>query len=218
MAEQWYRNSLDESDGIPASVGTVAVVGIVWSSLVFVHSAMKNRYSYKKIRLCTEVAAASCLVSCVLVLVHQQSPSRKSNAIISELLVTGLLNWFSQLADNLVFYLGYAAASRSVPRWKQVFAGVYTIVVMSISWVTTYTVNPLIVDTNSDAYTANFFVPGQLIYTWGNVLYNLYFTIEFSQILYRVHALGSKQYSKAAQIISVKCIIHFFSRYLTLLI
>ena len=216
MVEQWYRNSLDESEGIPPSVGTVAVAGIVWSSLVFVHSAMKNRYSYKKIRLCTEVAAASCLTSCILVLVHQQSPSLKSNAVISELLVTGLLNWFSQLADNLVFYLGYAAASRSVPRWKQVLVGVYIIVVMSIPWMTTYTVNPLIVDTNSDSYTTNFFIPGQLIYTWGNVLYNLYFTIEFTQILYRVHVQGSKQYSKAAQIISVKCIIHFFSRFGTL--
>ena len=90
--------------------------------------------------------------------------------------------------------------------------GVYIIVVMSISWMTTYTVNPLIVDTNSDAYTARFFIPGQLVYTWGNILYDLYFTIEFCQIVYRVHVLGSKQYSRAAQIISVKCIVHFFSR------
>ena len=213
MVAHWYRNSLDESEGIPSSLGAVAVVGTVWSSLVFAHSAVKNRLSFKRVRVCTEVAAASCLTSCILVLANQSHPSRKSNAIISELLITGLLNWFSQVADNLVFYLGYAAATHSVPKWKQIFVAVYIIVVLSISWMTTYTVNPFFVNTNSETYTRNFFIPGQLVYTWGNVLYNFYFTIEFTLILYRVHVQGRKQYSKAAQIISIKCIIHFFSRY-----
>jgi hypothetical protein len=113
--------------------------------------------------------------------------------------------------DNAMFYLGYAAATMYVPRWKKIAVAVYTFTVMTL-WMTTYTVNPLAVDTNSTEYLDTFYTVSLLIYTWGNVIYNIYFTIEFIIILYRVYHMQSKQYSKTAIAIAQKCILHCLSR------
>lgn len=208
----WFDNSQDEVNDIPSSLREVAIAGVVLSTAVMAHGFMKSGLKFKPVRRCTDIAALSTWISSILVLIHLQSPNKKSNAIICELMVTGLLNWFTQLADNAVFYLGYAAATHNVSRWKLWLVVAYTIVVMSISWMPTYTINPLFVDTNTSAYFNSYFTPGQLTYTWGNVVYNLYFTGEFAMILYKVHFGQNKQYSKAAQIVSIKCILHFFTR------
>ena len=208
----WFDNSQDESEDIPTSLPVVAIVGVVLSTLVLAHGFAKSRLKFKPVRICTDIAAMSTLISSILVLIHMQSPNKKSNAVICELMVTGLLNWFTQLADNTVFYLGYAAATHNVAKWKLWVVIAYGVVVMSISWMPTYTINPVFVDTNSTAYFNAYYTPGQLIYTWGNVLYNLYFTGEFAIILYKVYYLKIKQYSQAAQIVSIKCILHFFTR------
>lgn len=139
-------------------------------------------------------------------------PSRITNAVINELMVTGILNWFCQVSDNAIFYLGYAACTQFVPKWKTYAVLAYVFVVMSILWVPTYCINPFITDTNSTDYIEIYYTPGLLIYTWGNILYNGYFTVEFILILYRVHVLKAKEYSSAAQVMSIKCIIHFFGR------
>jgi hypothetical protein len=121
------------------------------------------------------------------------------------------MNWFTQIADNHIFYLGYKAATHIVPKWKSIAVRAYIAIIMSASWVLTYTICPFFVDTNSEAFTNYYYTPGRLLYTWGSVLYNFYFTIEFVMIMYRVKVLGSKQHSLPAQIISIKCIVHFFT-------
>jgi hypothetical protein len=196
----------------PEYVDTVAIVGLVVSSFVLVHSCIKNKMTFKPVRILTEISAVCTLVCCALSLYEGQYPSLLNNAIISELLITGLLNWFTQIADNLIFYLRYAAAMRKIPLWKKVAVGVYIFVVMTISWTPTYTFCPLFTDTNNEEFITTYTTPGLLLYTWGNVLYNFVFTDEFVRILYRVHYMGSKQYSAAAQIISVKCILHCLLR------
>lgn len=139
--------------------------------------------------------------------------SKTGNAVMNNFLVTGILNWFCQVADNLVFYYGYKAATNDVPKWKTICVFTYIAIVMSASWLPTFTINPFYADTSSLNYIKYYYTPGQLIYTWGNVLYNALFTIEFVKILYKVHIQKCSQYSKPARIISMKCCIHFFSRY-----
>jgi hypothetical protein len=208
----YITNSLDERDLAPDYVDTLAIVGLVVSSIVLVHSWFKNKLVFKPVRILTEISAVCTLICCALSLYEGQTPSPLNNAVISQLLITGLLNWMTQVADNLIFYLRYAAAMRKVPLWKKVAVGAYIFIVMTISWTPTYTFCPLFTDTNDVDFAATYTTPGLLIYTWGNVLYNFVFTDEFVRILYRVHYLESKQYSAAAQNISIKCILHCFLR------
>ena len=212
MVSTWENYSRNEGDFVPSNIWEVAIVGIVMSAYVLAHSGWKNRSTFKAVRVCTETCSLCCLLSCILTLVRRTSPTSLGTAIIDDLLISGLLNWTCQLSDHIMFYLGFAAAKRYVHSWKKNLAIAYVAVVLSLSWVPTYTLCPFFVDTNSAVFTADYFVPGRLVLVWGKIAYNLVFSYEFVQILYRVHVKKSKQYSSTAQAISVKYIIHFFTR------
>ena len=213
MTVSWGANSRAEAGLVPGSVWVAALVGVVLSAYVLAHSGWKNRLTFKAVRLCTETCALCCLLASILVLVNQlRLHSALSSAVIDDLFVTGLLSWACQLSDHAMFYLGFAAAKRFVHKWKKYSAIAYVVVVLSLSWVPTYTICPFFVDTNSDAFTNGYFTPGRLVLVWGKIAYNLTLSFEFVQILYRVHVKKSKQYSPTARAVSLKYVIHFFTR------
>ena len=214
MTISWRANSREEASHVPGNIWAVAVVGVLMSVYILAHSGWKNRLTFKAVRLCTETCTLCCLLSSILVLINQLGPHSPLNSVlIDDLLVTGLLSWVCQLSDHAMFYLGFAAAKRFVHKWKKYSAIAYVIVVLSLSWVPTFAICPFFVDTNSDAFTNGYFIPGQLLLVWGKIAYNLTLSYDFVQILYRVHVKKSKQYSSTAQAVSLKYIIHLFTRY-----
>ena len=113
MTISWRANSREEASHVPGNVWEVAVVGVLMSVYILVHSGWKNRLTFKAVRLCTETCTFCCLLSSILVLINQLGPhSPLSSALIDDLLVTGLLSWVCQLSDHTMFYLGFAAAKR----------------------------------------------------------------------------------------------------------
>lgn len=106
-------------------------------------------------------------------------PSKAGNAIINNFLVEGTLNWFCQIADNLIFYYAYKAATNKVPLWKRILIDAYILLILSVSWLPTYTINSFYIDTNSEDYTRNFislvnwYTPGEACYMAEFLLLNL---------------------------------------------
>ena len=102
--------SLYEEPRISSHLSNVAIIGIN-SIIILAHSWYRNkRMVFKRVWICTEIPAACTLLSCILCLINAQASTKMSNAVIYELLVTGLLNWVTQLCDNAIFFYGYAAA------------------------------------------------------------------------------------------------------------
>ena len=212
MTVAWRANSRDEASHVPPNLWVVAIVGILMSVYILAHSGWKNRLTFKAVRICTETCTLCCFISSIIILVNRSVNSPLSSAIIDDLFVTGLLNWVCQLSDHAMFYLGFAAAKRYVHAWKKYSAIAYVVVVLSLTWVPTYTICPFFVDTNSDTFVNGYYMAGRLTLVWGKIVYNMVLSYEFVQILYRVYVKKSKQYSSAAQAISIKYIIHFFTR------
>jgi hypothetical protein len=69
----------------------------------------------------------------------------------------------------------------------------------------------------SNLFVQKYVDNGVTITTYANILYNLWFSIEFGKIIYYYHK-NDKKISKLTYTISVKCIIHCFTSNLGLLI
>ena len=128
------------------------------------------------------------------------------------LFIVGYGNYVVQICDNSIFYFGYKALHNNIITNKfSIFCVMYTIVFMSLSWLPIYVILPYVnVDATSEViqlYVNN----GTNIYTYSNILYNAFLTIEFLKIVYYFHHHENNNISQITYTVAVKCIIHCFT-------
>lgn len=87
----------------------------------------------------------------------------------------------------------------------------YVIVVLSLTWLPTYTVVPFFYDVNSSEFIQVFSITLKF-YSWGTFVYNLIFTYYYMEILYQIHFCGSTQFSREVTTLCYKTLIHFLIR------
>ena len=120
-------------------------------------------------------------------------------------------NYIVQLCDNSIFYFGYRAMHKNTitNRFTYLCAS-YTIIFMSLSWLPLYLILPYVESDSSSVFIQIYVNNATNIYTYSNIAYNLFFTVEFAKILYYYH-YNEKNISLTTYIISVKCTIHCFT-------
>ena len=120
-------------------------------------------------------------------------------------------NYIVQICDNSIFYFGYKALHKNtITRKFTLLFVVYTIIFMSLSWLPIYIIIPYIDIDETNVFIQIYVNNGTNIYTYSNILFNLFFTIEFTKIVYYFRN-NKKHISQTTYIIAVKCITHCFT-------
>jgi hypothetical protein len=120
-------------------------------------------------------------------------------------------NYIVQLCDNSIFYFGYRALHKNTITNRFTYLCLsYTIIFMSLSWLPIYLILPYIESDSSSVFIQIYENNATNIYTYSNIAYNLFFTVEFTKIIY-YYQHNEKNISLTTYIIAVKCIIHCFT-------
>ena len=97
--------------------------------------------------------------------------------------------------------------------FEAVVTTLYIVFVLFLPFFAPVTFIPLIVNENTDDYNTRIGLPLLWGYTYGYVLYNLYFTLIFMRVLLRSCFDKKAFYPPIARDICFRCILHFFIRY-----
>ena len=134
------------------------------------------------------------------------------------LFIIGYGNYIVQLCDNSIFYFAYKSLHKKTITSKFTYLCLlYIFVFMTLSWLPIYVIVPYVNNTKSNLFVKIYVDNGLTITTYANILYNLYFSLEFIKIIYFYHK-NNKNISQITYTVSVKCIIHCFSSNIGLLI
>jgi len=168
----------------------------------------KKRHSWHFVRASTDISAVAALFGAVMVLMCRESPNVVKTAICWDFLYNGFSVATVQLCDNYMFFNRFKAV-QEVPNWKAYLMQSYVWIVMTLTWLPAYTLLPYFYDTNSGAFGR---INSLFLYVqgYGGVLYNFYFTYEFTLFLYRGASGHSSRYLRHKRI-AVKSIIHCFT-------
>jgi len=117
-------------------------------------------------------------------------------------------NYIVQVCDNSIFILGYRALHKKTITNRFIVAYViYIVIFMSLSWLPIYIILPYVSVDETNSFIQIYMQNGTNIYSYANILYNLYFTVEFIKIIYFYHR-NLYNTSQSTYIIAVKCLIH----------
>jgi len=216
---QWAKNSLalDRSQLGPGVWFTVFLIAFL-SIGIIIHSFLINRTNWKRrgwhfVRACTEVSSFAALLSCLLIVLSTIHPNLAKTALCYDFLYGGVAFAVIQLCDNYLCVNRYRAVVRNIPRYKMLTINLYIIIVLTATWLPTYTVVPFFYNTNSNTFWE---VYNKLlkIQGWGAVLFNFYFTLKFVVFLNRATPRNEGNISNRvfrSKILAMKSIVHCFT-------
>ena len=225
MGAVWITNSF----GYTPELFTVEFCGITYASivvggLILIHGLFLHGSKYNSVRIQTDLASASAMISGLLLfpLKTYPDPYNSQTLLIYDFFYLGLFPLVIQLCDNYMFYSRLIAISK-VPNWKRYVFHIYVIIILSTTWFPVYSIIPFFYNTNETLFISYYFITLS-VQVWGTVAYNFYFTMEFSKILHSINS-GKASKTDALQrtarlrtIISIKSIIHCMSSSLASLI
>ena len=183
----WIENNL-YFDVVVMDVNFLAVTyaTIILSVFILYHSyQMHNGYRYTSIRLQTEGAALSALLASILFLIYKQTPSVLTSTVLVGFFSNGLLNLFILLCDGYMFYYRLRAVIK-VPKWKRNLVHSYIWICIVLPWFPAYNVLPSFFNLNNPEFIKAYFISSTMV-TANIVLYNVYITFEFTQILLSIY-------------------------------
>ena len=214
-----YSTDLFTEDYCGITYASVALGGLILIHGIFIHGR-----KYNSVRIQTDLASASAVISGLLFfpLKIYENPYSSQSLLIFDFFYVGFFPLVIQLCDNYMFYSRLMAVSK-VPAWKRYAMHLYVILILSATWFPMYSIVPFFYDTNNAAIVENYFITLS-VQVWGTVAYNFYFTIEFAIILRNINSGKAsqtdtlKKSSKLRAIISIKSIIHCMASSLASLI
>ena len=192
----WLRNSagaqVGNVDGIYTINGEITDlstfyalcwVNVIVGSAIIIHSFSLHgsKYTNASVRIQTEIGAFFAVISAVVALEAVKHPTRMYWALLYDLCYNGIFAAIVQLCDNYMFYYRLIAVVR-LPLWYRVLINVYIWVVLIFTWLPAFTIVPFFYNENSEAFFSVYIITWA-IDTWGNILYNLYFSVHFIIIL-----------------------------------
>lgn len=118
----------------------------------------------------------------------------------------GVINLTIQLTDNYMFWYRYMAVVPKVSFLQKVAVHAWVGLVMC-PWVITNFPMPLFLDVNDKYYMGIDYVLN-VIYAFGQIAFNLYFSYEFGLILYNLAYDPECKYSRAAGVVAIKTLLH----------
>ena len=158
-------------------------VNIFVCSIIIIHSFSLHglKYTNASVRIQTEIGAFFAVMSAVVAFEAVKHPTRMYWALLYDLCYNGIFAAIIQLCDNYMFYYRLINVVR-LPLWYRVLINVYIWVVLICTWLPAPTIVPFFVDCNTESST-NLYIITWSIMSWGNILYNLYFSVHFIFIL-----------------------------------
>jgi len=163
----------------------IVSVGVVVHSY-FIHRGKKNwKRRWPTTRIFADLSACASFFGFFMCVIAYYHPSMTAAAVCYDLLWLALLNLIIQLCDNYAF-LNRFLAVQTVSKWKRYSIQCYIWVIMVCPWIFPWTVIQFFMDTNTLAFwdVANNF---RYINNYGSLLFNCYFTYEFSKVIYEVN-------------------------------
>ena len=162
---------------------TLCWVNIAVCGAILIHSFWLHRWKYSNasVRVQTEIGAFFAIMSAVVALEAIKHPTREYWALLFDLCYNGIFSAIIQLCDNYMFYFRLVAVVR-LPLWYRVLINLYIWLVLICTWLPAQTIVPFFYDTNSTTFNTVYTIT-LAIDSWGNVLYNFYFSVHFLLIL-----------------------------------
>ena len=162
---------------------TLCWVNIAVCGAIILHSFWLHglKYSNTSVRIQTEVGALFAILSAIVALQAIKHPTRLYWSLLFDLCYNGIFSAVIQLCDNYMFYFRLVAVVR-LPRWYRMLINFYIWLVLICTWLPAQTIVPFFYNTNSITFNSIYTVT-LAIDSWGNVLYNFYFSVYFLFIL-----------------------------------
>lgn len=132
-------------------------------------------------RIQTEVGALALFISSILVLLTTTNPTALKTVVIYDFFFCGVLNLTIQLCETFMFYSRYRAICR-IPNFTRYQIHCFIWILCVLPRFPAYNIVPAFYNTNSDLFTYAFNISNACS-TACIVLYNFYFTLQFSKIL-----------------------------------
>jgi len=223
MGNQWVKNSLS-LDMIPSTGVRLGLVILGCNLGILIHSHYINKEKKKLtfVQQSTNTCATASVLGAVAVIITGFSGENfVITATFYDLLFSGF--WATAaICDMYMFWERFMSVDKNCPMWKNFTLQAY-IWMTQVMWILAYSLLPFYCDTNTESFWK---VYGHFSVASGYLvlLYNLYFTLEFSFVLYkaalRTAAIAprtgravrrSSCAAKRAKIVAIKSIIHCIS-------
>jgi len=216
MGNQWVKNSLS-LDMIPSTGVYVGIVMLGCNVGILIHSRHINKEKKKRcfVQLNTDTCATASMLGAVAVLVTGFFGNNVViAAIFYDFLFSGL--WaIAAICDMYMFWERFMAVNKNCPKWKKYTLQAY-IWMTQLMWIPAYSFLPFFCDTNTESFW-NVYGQFSVVSGYLVLVYNLYFTLEFSFVLYKVVSKTAATTAttpfaaKRVKIVSIKSIIHCIS-------
>lgn len=194
----WIENNLHfDAVMIDRNFLAVTYAIIILSVFILCHSyQMHHGYRYTSIRLQTEGSALSALLASILFLVYKQTPNALTSAVIVDFFSNGLLNLSILLCDAYMFYYRLRAVIK-VPKWKRNLVHCYIWICIVLPWFPAYNILPSFLNLNDPQFIKAYFISSTIV-SANIVLYNVYITLEFTQILFSIYKPGAERSTRVS--------------------
>ncbi len=154
----------------------------VVAAMILIHSFFSHREkNYSSMRIQTEIGALALFISSILVLLITTNPTALKTVLMYDFFFCGILNLTIQLCDTYMFYSRYRSVCR-ISNSTSYRIHCYIWLCCVLPRFPAYNIVPAFYDTNSHTFAYAFYIANACSTTC-IVLYNFYFTVQFSKIL-----------------------------------
>ena len=196
--------------------------------IIFLHSWYINGTKYRRVRICTDVAAITTVIQMAcylgfgkycpatldepLVKISGGGCSYESSAIVLNVVSLSIAGCLNQICDNYIVFNRYAVIVQQVSFRHKYFASIYVVFFLYLSWWPFYTLVPFFINLNSvEALLLIYYCAVYMLFV-PYVLYNLFYTALVIKKLkeFMKHSTISKGRKQSLEIIVIKAVIHNF--------
>ena len=153
--ESWIANSLQLNLSEPDQIFTYFVYAVLSLSVfVILHSFSLHERNFKKLRICTDIAAITTLIQASCYLSCDSSCSPASSVYLLNIVSVSICGTINQICDNYIVFDRYRVVVSSNVSTNHFRALVlYLIIFMYLSWWPFYNIIPIFINLNSTSAT-----------------------------------------------------------------
>lgn len=185
---------------------------LAFCGFIIIHSLYMNGRKVNYVTCAVNIQATLGILYSIMFYISYEGDANPTKfTVCYNVIGNGICLLGIQLVDNYFFIEVYSCVAK-IPKWKKVLVNLFIYIVLVLPWVPAFLFIPLFYDVNSISFldVYNKLLLLQLI---GAIVYMVYFTLEFSIVLYGFYhnSVIDSHVLRKHKIIATKSILHCFT-------
>ena len=210
IGNKWIDNNMVLNLTYPDIIFTTFLyLVVIFSVVVVAHGYLIHFRSFKRIRICTDVAAITTAVQAICYIQCDENCGRQKSVLLLNILSVSFCGALCQICDNYIVYNRYVLiSSRPISPLYHRFVFLYVFVLMYLCWWPFYNIIPLFLNLNTPEATSYLTIIISYIYFTAYSSYEVYFTALVIIRLNEINKNGSSSRNYVIQSICSRAIKH----------